>query len=125
MIVFACSRCGKELQVEDALAGQTSRCSTCGSTLPVPLYPVASPVPDSDTPSGESPRQSTLPPVGGADGSTPLPMPLRAGIDREAATLPPGQSYGTAALAMRPAAQAMGRGRNCTIFWRRPRGPKS
>jgi serine/threonine protein kinase len=108
MIVFACSRCGKELQVEDALAGQTSRCTTCGSNLPVPLYPVASPVPDSDVPGGESPHPSGLSPVGGVDGSTPLPKPWRAEIDREAATVPPGPSYGAATAAMRQAAQAVG-----------------
>jgi serine/threonine protein kinase len=91
MIVFSCSRCSKELRVEDELAGLTSRCTSCGQTLPVPLYPVASPVPTSDA------AQDLSPPLfqaGGPGGSTPLPGPLRAGVDREAATLPPGRSYG-------------------------------
>src|SRR5262249_48323596 len=92
MIVFYCTRCSKELQVEDEFAGQTSRCTTCGQTVQVPLYPVASPVPAS-----EPPRDLSPPPyqAGGPGGSTPLPGPLRAGVDREAATLPPGRSYGT------------------------------
>ena len=45
-IPFQCPQCGKESQVADQYAGQTGKCSECGSSITIPSAP-ANPYPSS------------------------------------------------------------------------------
>ena len=42
-ILIKCDSCGKQLQIEDRLAGQEGKCPSCGATLAIPAGPPATP----------------------------------------------------------------------------------
>jgi ubiquitin-protein ligase len=68
MIDFACSGCGKRYSVKDDLAGRSTRCRVCQTSLRVPSPTAATPRGRNDlSPSSITPLQNSNPP--------PLPTP--------------------------------------------------
>jgi eukaryotic-like serine/threonine-protein kinase len=96
MISFACSACGKLLQVKDELTGKKAKCPGCGklTTIPVAGEKLAAALSE---PGKVSPGTGSRP-VGDGERLHPPKAPAVPKADPDACTLPPANPRGAPQL---------------------------
>ncbi len=91
MIIFQCSSCGQQFEVDDSLAGKKGRCKNCGERFAIPGLSANAPASVRRTPAKLTGSASPAPPAAPAAASSPfddLEMPPAAGPVRDVEKAP-------------------------------------
>lgn len=77
MISFACTGCGKKLQVKEEFAGRKTKCPKCGAALSVPTLSTKPPIPEQKPTAPVTKVSHQTPPQVELDDPPPVQAPLQ------------------------------------------------